>query len=69
MSGYKIKFNGLDRIYSHYKAELDAAAKEVWRTGNVLHHARVGFGPGDFLDAHFFMRERQPFWSHATVSR
>jgi dTDP-4-amino-4,6-dideoxygalactose transaminase len=36
MSGYKIKFNGLDRIYSHYKTELDAAAKEVWRTGNVL---------------------------------
>ena len=36
MSGYKIKFNGLDRIYSHYKKDLDQAAKEVWRTGNVL---------------------------------
>jgi len=36
MSGYKIKFNGLDRIYSHYKTELDAAAREVWSTGNVL---------------------------------
>jgi dTDP-4-amino-4,6-dideoxygalactose transaminase len=36
MSGYKIKFNGLDRIYSYYKKELDQAAKEVWRTGNVL---------------------------------
>jgi dTDP-4-amino-4,6-dideoxygalactose transaminase len=36
MSGYRIKFNGLDRIYSHYKHELDAAAREVWRTGDVL---------------------------------
>ena len=36
MSGYKIKFNGLDRIYSYYKGELDQAARDVWRTGNVL---------------------------------
>jgi dTDP-4-amino-4,6-dideoxygalactose transaminase len=36
MSGYKIKFNGLDRIYSCYKKELDQAAKDAWRTGNVL---------------------------------
>ena len=36
MSGYKIKFNGLDRIYSYYKKDLDQAAKDVWRTGNVL---------------------------------
>jgi UDP-2-acetamido-2-deoxy-ribo-hexuluronate aminotransferase len=36
MSGYKIKFNGLDRIYSHYKKDLDRAARSAWRTGNVL---------------------------------
>lgn len=32
----KIKFNGLDRIYRTYKNQLDIAARDVWRTGNVL---------------------------------
>ena len=36
MSGCKVKFNGLDRIYRHYKADLDQAARDVWRTGDVL---------------------------------
>jgi dTDP-4-amino-4,6-dideoxygalactose transaminase len=36
MSGYKIKFNGLDRLYNDYSWRLTKRAKEVWRSGDVL---------------------------------
>jgi dTDP-4-amino-4,6-dideoxygalactose transaminase len=36
MSGYKIKFNGVDRLYDKYSWRLTRRAKAVWQTGNLL---------------------------------
>ena len=36
MSGYRIKFNGIDRLYADYSWRLTRRAKEVWRSGYVL---------------------------------
>jgi len=36
MNGYKIKFNGIDRLYKVYKNELSRAAEEVWQEGKIL---------------------------------
>ena len=36
MSGYKIKFNGIDRLYNKYSWRLTKRAKEVWESGQVL---------------------------------
>ena len=36
MTGYKIKFNGIDRVYDDYSWRLTRRAKEVWESGNVL---------------------------------
>ncbi len=36
MSGYKIKFNGLDRLYDHYKKELNEAAQQSWQLGSAI---------------------------------
>ena len=36
MAGYKIKFNGIDRLYQDYSWRLTRRAKAVWETGNVL---------------------------------
>lgn len=36
MNGYKIKFNGIDRLYDDYSWRLTRRAKEVWESGNVL---------------------------------
>lgn len=36
MTGYKIKFNGIDRLYSDYSWRLSGRAKAVWQTGDVL---------------------------------
>ena len=36
MSGYKIKFNGIDRLYDKYSWRLTKRAKEVWQSGQVL---------------------------------
>lgn len=36
MSGYKIKFNGIDRLYDQYSWRLTRRAKKVWSSGNVL---------------------------------
>ncbi len=36
MSGYKIKFNGIDRLYNKYSWRLTKRAKAVWKTGNVV---------------------------------
>ena len=36
MTGYKIKFNGIDRLYQDYSWRLTRRAKLVWETGNVL---------------------------------
>lgn len=36
MTGLKIKFNGVDRLYKEYSWRLTRRAKQVWATGNVL---------------------------------
>ena len=36
MNGYKIKFNGVDRLYDDYSWRLTRRAKSVWQTGDVL---------------------------------
>jgi len=36
MNGYKIKFNGLDRLYSRYNIEFDAMAKKAWKSGRAI---------------------------------
>jgi len=36
MSGYKIKFNGVDRLYADYSWRLTRRAKAVWQSGDVL---------------------------------
>ena len=36
MNGYKIKFNGVDRLYDDYSWRLTSRAKSVWQTGDVL---------------------------------
>jgi dTDP-4-amino-4,6-dideoxygalactose transaminase len=36
MSGYRIKFNGIDRLYDAYSWRLTRRAKAVWQSGDVL---------------------------------
>ena len=36
MSGYNIKFNGIDRLYDKYSWRLTKRAKLVWQSGQVL---------------------------------
>ena len=36
MDGYKIKFSGIDRLYSKYSWRLTKRAKQVWESGQVL---------------------------------
>ena len=36
MNGYKIKFNGVDRLYEAYSWRLNRRAKAVWQSGDVL---------------------------------
>jgi dTDP-4-amino-4,6-dideoxygalactose transaminase len=36
MTGYRIKFNGIDRLYDDYSWRLSRRAKAVWESGNVL---------------------------------
>lgn len=36
MNGYKIKFNGLERIYDRYKQELDEQARKSWQSGQAI---------------------------------
>ena len=36
MNGYKIKFNGLDRLYSRYKTEFDGIAQKSWQLGQAI---------------------------------
>ena len=36
MTGFKIKFNGIDRLYDEYSWRLSRRAKQVWSSGNVL---------------------------------
>lgn len=36
MTGYKIKFNGIDRLYEDYSWRLSRRAKLVWESGDVL---------------------------------
>jgi len=36
MSGYRIKFNGIDRLYDAYSWRLTRRARAVWESGDVL---------------------------------
>ena len=36
MNGYKIKFNGIDRLYDAYSWRLTRRAKAAWKSGQVL---------------------------------
>jgi len=36
MNGYRVKFNGIDRLYDDYSWRLTRRAKKVWSSGNVL---------------------------------
>tara|TARA_B100000424_G_scaffold270583_1_gene270384 strand:- start:29 stop:1087 length:1059 start_codon:yes stop_codon:yes gene_type:complete len=36
MSGYKIRFNGLNRLYDAYSWRLTRRAKKAWQTGQVI---------------------------------
>ena len=36
MAGYKIKFNGVDRVYDEYSWRLTRRAKQAWQTGLVV---------------------------------
>src|SRR6056300_1555764 len=36
MTGYKIKFNGVNRLYEDYSWRLSRRAKSVWESGDVL---------------------------------
>jgi dTDP-4-amino-4,6-dideoxygalactose transaminase len=36
MSGYNIKFNGVDRLYGAYSWRLNRRAKAAWKSGDVL---------------------------------
>ena len=36
MSGYKIKFSGIDRLYHKYSTGLSNRANSVWQSGDVL---------------------------------
>lgn len=36
MNGYKIKFNGVDRLYDAFSWRLSRRAKKVWESGKVL---------------------------------
>ena len=36
MNGYKIKFNGTDRIYQSFSWRITRRAKAVWETGNHI---------------------------------
>jgi len=36
MSGYNLKFNGIDRIYDSYSWRITRRAKEVWKSGNAV---------------------------------
>ena len=36
MSGYEIKFSGVDRLYDAYSWRLTRRAKKVWKSGQVL---------------------------------
>ena len=36
MNGYKIKFNGLERLYKYFYAELYEAANNAWRSGKAI---------------------------------
>ena len=36
MSGYNLKFNGIDRLYDAYSWRLNRRAKAAWKSGDVL---------------------------------
>jgi dTDP-4-amino-4,6-dideoxygalactose transaminase len=36
MTGYNVKFNGVDRLYDAYSWRLNRRAKEAWKSGDVL---------------------------------
>lgn len=48
MNGYKIKFNGTDRIYQSFSWRITRRAKAVWETGN---HISSRHNEGSVLDS------------------
>lgn len=47
MSGFKIRFNGIDRLYKEYSWRIASRAKEVWKSGNMVTPRHT---PGSFVD-------------------
>ena len=47
MNGFKIKFNGIDRLYNEYSWRISSRAKEVWKSGNMVSPRHT---PGSFVD-------------------
>ena len=41
MNGYKIKFNGIDRLYDAYWWRLTRRAKEAWRNGTHINGEKI----------------------------
>ena len=69
MSGYTIKFNGVDRLYKDYSWRLSSRAKSVWQSGDVLqgkylaqlekeiaekYHRKYAVGVGSATDGLYF---------------
>ena len=47
MSGYKIKFNGVEKIYNSYSWRIARRAKEVWKSGSLVSSRHI---EGSYLD-------------------
>ena len=47
MSGYRIKFNGVEKIYDSYSWRIARRAKEVWRSGSFISSRHI---EGSYLD-------------------
>jgi dTDP-4-amino-4,6-dideoxygalactose transaminase len=69
MSGYKIKFSGIDRLFDSYSWRLTRRAKTVWQSGDVLqgkyleelekeiakkYHRKYAVGVGSATDGLYF---------------
>jgi dTDP-4-amino-4,6-dideoxygalactose transaminase len=69
MNGYRIRFNGIDRLYDAYSWRLTRRAKKVWQSGDVLqgrylqqlekdiakkYHRKYAVGVGSATDGLYF---------------
>lgn len=82
MNGYKIKFNGVDRLYDDYSWRLARRAKVVWESGNVLqgqylkqleseiakkYKRKYAVGVGSATDGLYFAMKAVGLTQHSTV--